>query len=70
MPSNFFIGLIINNKIDVSTYRKFIFQSTTRVGKYEMIQNDKDAWNDSKCFYSWQEFCISYNSVPILAQND
>ena len=39
MPSNFFIESILKGKRDVSTYKKFIFQSTTDAEKYEMIQN-------------------------------
>ena len=39
MPSNFFIESILKGKRDVSTYKKFIFQSTTDTEKYEMIQN-------------------------------
>ena len=39
MPSNFFIESILKGKRDVSTYKKFIFQSTADAEKYEMIQN-------------------------------
>ena len=39
MPSNFFIESILKGKRDVSTYKKFIFQSSTDAEKYEMIQN-------------------------------
>ena len=39
MPSNFVIELILKGKRDVSTYKKFTFQSTADVEKYEMIQN-------------------------------
>ena len=39
MPSKFFIESILKGKTDVSTYKKFIFQSTTDADKYEMIQN-------------------------------
>ena len=39
MPSNLFTESILKGKRDVSTYKKFIFQSTTDAEKYEMIQN-------------------------------
>ena len=52
MPSSFFVESILNGKRDVSSYEKFIFESTTDAEKYEMIQ----------------KICISYNSAPILAQ--
>ena len=39
MPSKFVIESILKRKRDVSTYKKFIFQSTADAEKYEMIQN-------------------------------
>ena len=39
MLSNLFTESILKGKRDVSTYKKFIFQSTTDAEKYEMIQN-------------------------------
>ena len=39
MLSNVFIESILKGKRDVSTYKKFIFQSTTGAEKSEMIQN-------------------------------
>ena len=39
MPSKFVIESILKGKRDVSTYKKFIFQSTADAEKYEMIQN-------------------------------
>ena len=39
MPSSFLIESILKGKRDVSTYKKFIFQSTTDTEKYEMIEN-------------------------------
>ena len=37
MHSNFFIQSIVNDKRDVRTYKKIIFQKTTDAEKYEMI---------------------------------
>ena len=39
MPSNVFIESILKGKRDVSTCKKFIFQSTADAEKCEMIQN-------------------------------
>ena len=39
MPLNFFIESILKGKIDLSTYKKFIFQSAANAEKYEMILN-------------------------------
>ena len=37
MPSSFLIESILKGKRDVSTYKKFIFQSTTDTEKYENV---------------------------------